>query len=182
MYPLFLLNAAPDPRVFGLDLQTVVQIVLILVNVAFLAFILSKLLYKPVLQILHDRRAGILASVQAAEKDKEEALKLKSQYEQLMKDIEQEKYDILDAARKQADEKGKEYIAEAKGEADAVKARALKEIELEQERAKNEMKQAVIDISSTMASKFLSKNLDEAAHEQLYNETIAELEEMAWHS
>lgn len=181
MYPFFL-GVVAEPRVFGLDLQTLVQIVLILINVGFLAFILSKLLYKPVLQILHDRRAGILASVQAAEKDKAEALKLKSQYEQMMKDIEQEKYDILDAARKQAAERSREQMAEAKSEADAVKSRALKEIELEQERAKSEMKQAVIDISSSMASKFLVRNMDEAAHEQLYNETMAELEEIAWHN
>ena len=44
------------------------------------------------------------------------------------------------------------------------------------------MKQAVIDISSLMVTKFLTRTIDADAHEQLFKETMAELEEMAWHN
>jgi F-type H+-transporting ATPase subunit b len=190
MYPFYLLLDASATlnvfehleRVFGLDQQTLITAILVLINAAILAFVLTKLLYKPVLNILHERRAKILEDVQTAEKEKADALKLKAEYEQALKAVEQEKQDILSAARKLADDKGKEQIAEAKHEAETIKARAQKDIELEQERVKGEMKQAVIDVSSLMTSKFLTRTMDESTHEQLFNETMAELEGIAWRS
>ena len=181
MCPFFLLESLPDGRLFALDQQTVVQIAWVLINLVVLAVVLSKLLYKPVLQLLYDRRARVLSDMQAAQKDKEEALKLKEQYEQLMQSADQEKHEILDAARKQAIEAGNEQLAIARNDAEAVKSRAFRDIELEQDRAKSEMKQAVIDISSVMVSKFLSRSITPDEHEQLFNETMAELEEIAWH-
>lgn len=178
----FFLQYVPAPRMFALDEYALRQMVFLLINVAVLAFIMSKLLYKPVLQILHDRRARILDEINSAEKNKAEALKFKAEYEQRMQQVEAEKYDILESARKLAEEKSKERLAAAKAEADAAKTRAQREIELEQERAKSEMRQAVIDISSIMVTKFLDRSIDEQTHEQLFKETMAELEEISWHS
>ena len=182
MEMFFLLQNLPPERLFGLDMQTIIQMIAVLLNVCLLAFILSKLLYKPVLQILHDRRARILGEMQTAQKNKEEALELKAEYEQIMKNVAEEKQQILDGARKQALERTQEQLAEARVEAEAVKARAQKEISLEQERAKSELKQTVIDVSSLMAGKFLSKAIDADTHDELFNEVMAELEEIAWHS
>ena len=182
MYPFFILQNLPEGRLFALDLQVVVTSVIVLINVAILAYVLSKLLYRPVLRILHERRVRILEDVQTAEKDKIEALKLKEQYEMIMKNANQEKYEILESARKLAVEKSREQVEEARAEAESIKARALKEIELEQERAKSEMKQAVIDVSSSMVLKFLSRTIEEDVHQLLFDETMAELEEIAWHS
>jgi len=178
----FMLQTVPPGRLFGLDLQTVVQISAVLINVGLLAFIMSKLLYKPVLQILHDRRARILDEIQTAQKNKEDALVLKAEYEEIMKTVAEEKQQILDDARKQALERTQEQLAEARVEAEAVKARAQKEISLEQERAKSELKKTVIDVSSLMASKFLSKAIDTDIHDQLFDEVMAELEDIAWHN
>ena len=182
MDPFFLLQSLPPGRLFAIDEQTIAQMVFILINAAVLAFVLSKLLYKPVLKILTDRRERIQAEVESAEQNKADAIKLKAEYEQKMKDITSEKNEILEAARKLASEKSKEQMAEAKSEADALRTRAQKEIELEQERAKSEMKQAVIDISSVMVTKFLTRTIDAEAQEQLFNETMAELEEIKWHN
>jgi len=186
MHPFYLLLEATSnswfERVFGLDQQTLSNAILVLINVAILAVILTKLLYKPVLQILHDRRAKILDDIQTAENDKAEAMKFKAEYEQALKAVENEKQDILSATRKLADDKANEQLAQAKQEAETLKARAQKDIELEQDRVKSEMKQAVIDISSVMTAKFLTRTMDESTHDQLFNETMAELEEIAWHS
>ena len=178
----FVLQSLPPGRLFALDTQTVVQMVAVLFNAGLLAFILSKLLYKPVLQLLHDRRARIIEEIQTAEKNREDALKLKAEYELIMKNVAEERQQILDNARKQAVERTQEQLAEARTEAEIVKSRALKEISLEQERAKSEMKQTIIDVSALMASKLLIKAIDADAQEQLFNETMAELEEIAWHN
>ena len=178
----FLLQNVPDGRLFAIDQQALIQMAWVLINAVILAFILSKLLYKPVLNVLKNRRDRIDGEVREAEKSKTDALQLKAEYEQKMKDVEQEKVEILDTARRQAEDRSKERIAEAHTEAATLKARAEKDIELEKERAKSEMKQHIIDASSLMVTKFLSRTMDAEAHEQLFNETMAELEEIAWHN
>ena len=178
----FILLQFPEGRMFALDAQTLISMGIVLFNIAILAFVLSKLLYKPVLKILSDRQERILDEIRSAENSKSEALKLKAEYENILKNVEQEKNNILESARKLAEDKSKERLAEARNEAETVRVRAQKEIELEQERAKGEMKQAVIDISSLMVTKFLTRTIDAEAHEQLFNETMAELEEIAWHN
>jgi F-type H+-transporting ATPase subunit b len=177
MEPLFLLQSLPPERLFAIDEQTLRQMVFILINAAVLAFVLSKLLYAPVLKILTDRRERIRADIETAEESKAEALKLKAEYEQKMKDITAEKNEILEAANKLASEKSRNREAAAKSEAEAIRTRAKKDIELEKERAKGEMKQEIIDISSLMVTKFLNRTIDADVHEQLFNEAMADLEE-----
>lgn len=178
----FLLESVPPGRLFGLDGQTLVQMVIQLLNVSLLAYVLSRLLYKPVRKFLGDRAERIQDQLQFAEEEKTKATELRSEYEQKVKEIAREKDEILDAARKLAAEKSKEQLDAARDEAESVKVRALKDIEMERERVKDEIKQSIIDVSSTMTAKFLSKNIDADVHEQLFNEAIAELEEISWQS
>jgi F-type H+-transporting ATPase subunit b len=177
----FLLSNPPG-RMFGLDQQMFIQMLFIFINVSILALILSKLLYKPIINILANRRERIQKEVAEAEQNRAEAIRLKAEYEQIMSGAEQEKYDILETARKMAADKSKEQIAEARVEADALRVRAHKEIEMEQERAKSEMRQAVIDVSSVMVAKFLTRTIDEETQQRLFDEAMAELEELAWHN
>jgi len=176
----FFLSAAGDGYIFALDAQTIRQILFNLVNIAFLAFLISKFLYKPVLRILSERTNRIQNQIVSAENDQAQAKELKSKYEQILRDVEQEKNEIIEAARKQAALRSEEQEAVAKTEAASIKARAQKEIDLEKERVKDEVKKTVIDVSSAIAAKFLAQKIDEETHERLFNETMAELEGIAW--
>lgn len=178
----FLLQYAEHERLFGLDLQTLVNIGVQLFNVILLFIILSRVLYKPVREMLLKRTMRIREQMQYAEEEMTKANELKAQYEKKMREIETERIGILEAARKVASDKSKQQLADARTEAEAVKSRAFKEIELEQERVRDELKKNVIDISSAMAAKLLTRSVDESLHDQLFNETMTELEGVAWHS
>lgn len=178
----YLLHSMPEPALFGLDLHTIIGMVIHLISVIVLFIFLRKLLHKPVANFLKKREERIEGDLQFAEEEKSMAKALKIEYEQKVKDIEREKSEVLEAARKVAAERAKESEAAAKSEAETIKARALKEVELEQERAKAEVKKAIIDCSSVMVAKFLTKAIDADTQEQLFNETMAELEELAWHN
>jgi F-type H+-transporting ATPase subunit b len=160
-----------------LDGQTLVQIVAQIFNICLLAFLLSKFLYKPVREFLAKRAARIRDQLRHADEDMAQANALKEEYAHKVKEIGRERDDILEAARKQATERSKEIVAEARNEADAIKARATRDIELEQERAKEEMRQAILDISAAMAGKYVAKALDRDAHQRLFDETLSELKE-----
>jgi len=176
----FLLDSGNRFYLFSLEPSVFIMQGVLFLNVAILAFILTKLLYKPVKDFLARRAAMIHDEIQTAENEKAKAIELRSQYERKVKEIEEEKIAIMDEARKLAAENRDIQMAAARSEAESVKARAQKEIQIEQDRAKDEMKQAVINISSAMAAKFLSRNIDEETHDRLFDETMAELEGIAW--
>jgi len=160
----------------------VVETIIHLVNVALVVFVLFRVLRPMVIKMFHDRRTRILDEIEVAGKNKEEAQALKLKYEQALDNVAKEKQTILANARQAADAKTKEQLEEAENEIVALKSRTQKEIAMEQERAKSEMQQKVIGVSSSVAIKFLVNAIDEATHERLFNEAMAELEEIAWHN
>jgi F-type H+-transporting ATPase subunit b len=168
--------AACNERLFGMDAQTGFQVLPHLVNFILLAILLTFLLYKPVRAFLHERADRIARELDEAEATRMAALELKAQYDQRLKDIEMERTAILDDARKLAAERRNREIAEVKKEIDALKARADVDIAAEKDRVKDQMEQAIIDISTGMANKLLAVTIDPALHTRLFDEAIAELE------
>jgi len=182
----FLLSAAevatelPAGRVFGIDQQTLIQIIANIINVAALAAILAFLLYKPVRNILNKRTTKIQGQLIQAEEELEKATELRRSYEQKMEDVEREREEILSEARKVAADSSRRLLAEAKKEADIVRDRAAANVEMEWERAENDMRTAIIDVSAVMAEKFVSLAINKETHDKLFEETMSDLEGMTW--
>jgi F-type H+-transporting ATPase subunit b len=175
-----ILSSVPDGRPFGLDSQTVIQIVANLVNVGLLVILLSYLLYRPVREILRKRTERIQGQIAQAEEEMAKATELRLQYEQKMEEVHREREDILSEARKLASESSQRLIAEARKEADAVRARATANVEMEWERAESEMRTAIIDVSAVMAEKFVKLAINKETHDRLFSETMADLEATTW--
>jgi len=182
LFTIVLASAAPEGRLFGLDGQTIIQVVAQLINVGFLAFVLSKLLYKPVGEFMAKRSERIRGQLEHAEDESAKAQELRSLYEQKLQEIGRERDAILDKAHRQALENGRQLLAEAKAEADGVKSRAQSSVKMEWERAQAEMKLAILEISAAMAEKMVTLSVDKDAHERLFSETMAELEGVSWRS
>jgi len=174
------LSSVPDGRVFGLDSQTLIQIVANLINLAILAVLLTYLLYKPVRNIMRKRTEKIQGQLTQAEEEMTKAVELRRQYEQKMEDVERERNEILGDARKQATETGRQIIAEAKVESDVVRERAAANVQMEWERAEDEMRTAIIEVSAAMAEKFVSLAINKDTHDRLFSETMSDLEGMSW--
>ena len=182
----FLLSTAavatelPTGRVFGIDQQTLIQIIANIINVAALAAILAYLLYKPVRTILQKRTSRIQGQLLQAEEELEKATELRQKYEQKMEDAEREREEILGEARKIAADSSRRILAEAKKEADTIRERATANVEMEWDRAQNDMRTAIIDVSAMMAEKFVSLAINKETHDRLFDETISDLEGMTW--
>jgi len=172
---LFLLQTLPPGRMFGLDQQTLVGIVIQLINVGMLAFFLSKILYNPVRNYMASRAARIQDQINAAQKDKTEAGEMKALYESKVKEINKERDEILETARKLAAERSKQLLAEAKADADGVRNRAAQEIALEKVRIQDAIRESIIDISSEMATRVIKHTITRETQEQLFNEALAEV-------
>jgi len=177
---ILFLAEVPPGRIFGMDEQTFVAILANLINFCILAAVMAFLLYRPVRNILRKRTERIQGQLSQAEDEMVKAAELKAQYDQKMAEIARERDDILSEARKLAAETSQRLVNEAKKEADAVKARATANVEVEWERAESEMRTAIIEVSAQMAEKFVTLAINKETHDRLFTEAMAGLEEMKW--
>lgn len=161
---------------FGMDQQTFIIVGPMLINFIILAVILTLLLYKPVRAFLYERANRVARELDEAEAARQVALTLKAQYDQRLKDIEQERTAILDDARKLAMERRHNELAETRKEINVLKNRAEAEIIAERDRVKDQVEQAIVDISSEMAGKLLAVTIDTSMHNRLFDEAMAQLE------
>lgn len=143
-------------------------------------FVLAKLLFKPVRNILENRKEEIASEYQRIEEDTEAVATLKTEYEDKLKNINKEADQILAHARKRAIEREDEIVKEAKEEADRLMKRAHLEVEREKEQIKDEMRREIIEVATVMASKFVAASISEEQKNTLVNETLTDMGDSTW--
>lgn len=167
-------------RLFDLDVQLVNDVVLLAIAVFFLFLIMSNKLFNPARKLLQDRKDGIARDIADAKKDKEEAEKLRLEYEAKLKDINKERDAILAEARQKALKNETKIISDAKEEAAAIITRASEEAELEKKKVADEVKQEMISVAAVMASKVVAANIDTTIQNTLVEQTLKEMGENTW--
>ena len=153
---------AEGGRLFGLDLQLLLDAAITAVNVFILFILLSYILYNPVRTMLKKRQDKITSDRETAESDKAEALALKKEYEEKLKAADKEAESILSEA------------------AARIIERANAEAELEKQRVADEVKQQIISVAAVMASKFVAKAMDDQENDALIEQTLNEMGENTW--
>lgn len=167
-------------QVIGFDLNLTVNLVVHVFVILVLFFILGKILFNPVREILRKRREEIANSFEEIKVGKTETETLKKEYASKIANIQQEADEMLSAAHKKSLEQQKEIIAQAKVEAERIISRAKLEVTREQEKARDELKQEIVGIASLMASKFIKSSMDEKTSEKLLQESINEIGDGIW--
>lgn len=169
-----------DRFIFGLDPQLLFTILIQGLAVFLLFVFLSYVLINPVRKVLEDRQNKIKSDLESAANDKEEAAKLKAQYDEKIKVAEDEAGEILTAARKKAVKNEESIVASAKEEAARIIGRANQEAELEKNKVKDEVKQEIIGVATVMAGKLVESNLDADKQAALIDETLKEMGDSTW--
>ena len=177
-----LMAEADQGRIFGLDAQLLFDILIQGLAVFLLFLFLSYILIEPVKKVIADRQAKIKGDLDSAAKDKADAAKLKAEYDERLKQADDEAEEILTAARKKAVKNEENIVAEAKEEAARIIKRAGQEALLEKNKVKDEVKQEIIGVATAMAGKFVEGNLDEAKQAELIEATLKEMGDNTWQS
>jgi F-type H+-transporting ATPase subunit b len=112
-----------------------VTVIANVVNVLVFFALMKHFLFKPVNEIMEKRNAQIQGDLDDAANEKEEALKLKKDYEESIADAKQEAADIIDKAKKSSAKEHDEAIAKTKEETDKMIADAKESIEADREKA-----------------------------------------------
>ena len=167
-------------RLFNLDMQLLADSCLTLLAVFALFLLMSYFLFNPARKMLNARQDRIKNDIDSAAADKEEAEKLKAEYEEKLKDINKEAETILAEARKKALANETKIIAEAKEEAARIIARANTEAEHEKQKMADDVKKEMVTIAAAMASKVVSASIDATIQSNLIDETLKEIGGSTW--
>lgn len=169
-----------DPRIFGLDPQTLFDTSVVLVAMLVLFFLLSYLLFDPARKLLQKRKDLIAQQLEEAETTKQDALALKEEYDSRLAKVEEESAVMLAQARQKAKSRADEIVEEAGDEAHRIVTRAEREVALQKDKVRDEMKQEMVQVASLMAGRFVSESIDEKMQAELIDETLKEMSEQTW--
>lgn len=177
---MFLAQAVPEGRLFGLDTQTLISIGIQLFNGILLAVILGFILYIPVKEFMQKRSDRIQSKIDESDTTMNKANELIVEYDAKIKEINKERLEILENARTEAIDEMKIILEQAKKEAIEIKNRSLDSVLAEKKRLQEETRLHIIDLASVMAEKYISQTIDDETQDKIYEETLAQLEETQW--
>ena len=141
-------------------------------NLLVLYFVLRKLLFKPVKNMIDSRQKEIDDMYSDAEKLREDSAVMKADYEEKLGRAKEESEEILKNAVRRAQLREEEILREANDKAARVMKRAEEQVEMEKKRAINEVKDEVSDMAIGIASAVLERDISRKEHETLIDEFI----------
>jgi F-type H+-transporting ATPase subunit b len=145
-----------------------------LVNFLVLLVILQRFLYKPILNMLHQRQERIRESMDYAERVKQEAERAQEDYAKKMDESRHEAQSIITQATQQGERAREEILARAQDEAKEIKAKAMTDVEYERKRVMAELRDQVADLAVLAAGRVLGKELDAKTHRQVVADFLSE--------
>ena len=169
-------------KIFGLDSQLLVDTGITLIAMLVLFILLSYLLFNPARKLIQKRKDFIQGQLEEAAKAQADAKEMKTQYDEKLSQVDAETAELLADARRKALDKEKEIVEKASEEAHQIKVRAEKEVELEKNKVRDEMKQEMVQVASAMAGKFVEASMDKDKQAQLIDETLKEMRNETWQS
>lgn len=148
-----------------------------LLNLLLLFFVMKKYLFKPVKKMIDERQQEIDELYADANKSKEDAAELKTQYETRLAEANEESEEILRNAHRKAQLREEEIVRAAQDKAAQTMKRANEQVELEKKRAMNEIKDDVSNMAIDIASAVLSRDIKQEEHSALIDSFIENLGE-----
>jgi len=136
-------------------------------NLLILYFLLKKLAFKPLKNMIDSRQREIDDMYSDAERSRADAEAMKADYEERMGNAKEESEEIVKAAIRRAQLREEEILREAEGKAERVLERAEEQIELEKKHMVNEVKDEVSKMAIDIASAVIERDVSEDEHKKL---------------
>jgi F-type H+-transporting ATPase subunit b len=138
--------------------------------------ILGKFAWSPVLSLLKQREEFIHKSLADAKRDRDEAETRLKDYAAKLQSSQAEAFGIVEKARQDAERLRDELRLRAQSEADSMIKKAGHEIELQTAQAVRQIRKDAVDLSVTIASKLLQRNVTKEDNEKLIADALKEIE------
>jgi F-type H+-transporting ATPase subunit b len=149
----------------GLFIWTIITFLVLLA-------VLAKFVWKPLIEALNRREEKIRKSLEDAEKAQERMEKIQKEAEEVMTKARHEAQAILEDGKVIAQKVKDEIVADAKEKAESQVQNAKIQIDAEKEKAIEEIKGDVIDISLQVAEKLIKRNISKEDNYELIQDSL----------
>lgn len=146
-----------------------------IVNFLILLFILKKILFKPLMKVLEERKQKIATSLQEAQQIEIELKKVQEKSRELLAQADTKADQIIAEAKAAAQELKNETITETKVEAEKILNRNQSQLTLEQEKMRAALRSEMMDLVIITTEKIIGKTLSSKEKEDLTRQSIKEL-------
>ncbi len=153
------------------------QMVLAQVVCFFLVLLLLRhFLWKPVFSVLEERRAKVKADLKAVEDAKQEVLKLKNDYAASLAKIDETAQQKMRDIERQSEMRSKELKDKARLEADAIIEDSRKEIRFEMSKAKEALRNDVVNMVITVTERMIQEKLTFDSDKKIIESMLTEMD------
>jgi F-type H+-transporting ATPase subunit b len=139
-------------------------------------WVLNKVAFPRIAEALDKRANAIRESIEAAERQREEADKLLEEYRHRLTEAREQADDIVARARKAAETAKAEATAEGKDKREELVAAARRDIEAETRRSLERIRKEVADLTVLATEKLTRKTLTDDDHRQLVEDALKEVD------
>ena len=141
-----------------------------------LLFLLAKFAWKPLLAALEERENKIKNSLEDAEKATAELERINVKSEEIIAKARSEAQSIRVEAKAATERIKADLMAKAEEDSKKIRDEAEKHIHVEKDKAINEIRQEVVDLSLAVAEKVIKKNLSKEDNQGLIEDSLKNLE------
>ncbi|MDO4518628.1 MAG: F0F1 ATP synthase subunit B [Bacillota bacterium] len=161
----------------GINLK---EIIFAMVNFLILVGVLGKLIYKPYLGALENRKKIIKDRFDKADAVNKRAEAKMIAYNRRIANADEEVREMIKAGKKKADEQAQIIINEAQEQAERIIANAERTAELERERAMDEMRREIASMALMAAEKIIDKEIQVVGQDAIVDEVIETARSTQW--
>jgi F-type H+-transporting ATPase subunit b len=138
--------------------------------------LLARLAFPRISAALDSRQKAIEDSIDTAQRTRKEADKILAEYRERLQEARAQADEIVQHARATAEAHDREAREQARGLAAEASARAERDIEAATQRALQELRKEVADLTVMATEKVTRKALDSADQKRLVEEALSELD------
>lgn len=141
-----------------------------------LLFVLKKMAWGPLLQMLDEREKKIKESLEKADLAQKETEAALAKNQEMMEQAKREAQELLSKSKKTAEATRDEIVKKAEAEAGKMLEKAKKEIAQEREKAVEELRNQAAELSIAIASKLIGKTLSKDDHKAIIESSLKQME------
>jgi len=153
----------------GLFIWTILVFVVLLT-------LLKKFAWGPLLVALEERQEGIRKSLDDAEQARKELEQVQRNAEAILSKARAEADSILSETRVDAEKVRDDLRQQAQNEAQLIVQNAERQIQLETDRAVSQIREEAVELSLSIASKLIRRNLTKEDNQILIDEALKQVE------
>ena len=155
--------------------KVVGEIITHIIGFLIVFWILAKFAWRPLLNVMEERRRKIASEFERIEEMDQEVQKRREEYESRIETIETEARERINAAVNEGRRVASEIQANARKDAEKIREKARSTVEIEVAKAREELREEVVNLTVLATERIIRERLDDEKHRALITEFVDEL-------